>query len=180
MQGRFCVEKTVNTAWYAKNARWVRLCAAARSWCFDAGIGADTARCDQRGDGERRGAGLRGGRGVFGLHDRSEEDEQACDDDGGLRGERMGHDAGDRLFVYDGLTPERSLELAAAMAVGAVAPLLLQRNGKRGEAPRHALAASAGEHKAIGVFTRFDRRWRKCGAKSCNNLHKWSKSDEKI
>ena len=68
----------------------------------------------------------------FGLHDRSEEDKQACDDDGGLRGERVGHDAGDRLFVYDGLTPERSLELAAAMAVGAVAPLLLQRNGKKG------------------------------------------------
>ena len=36
------------------------------------------------------------------------------------------------FFVYDGLTPERSLELAAAMAVGAVAPLLLQRNGKKG------------------------------------------------
>ena len=48
------------------------------------------ARCDQRGDGERRGAGLRGGRGVFGLHDRSEEDKQACDDAGGLRGERVG------------------------------------------------------------------------------------------
>ena len=32
------------------------------------------------------------------LHDRSEEDKQACDDDGGLRGERVGHDAGDRLF----------------------------------------------------------------------------------
>ena len=36
------------------------------------------------------------------------------------------------FFVYDGLTPERSLELAAALAVGAVAPLLLQRNGKKG------------------------------------------------
>ena len=36
------------------------------------------------------------------------------------------------FFVYDGLTPERSLELAAAMAVGAVASLLLQRNGKKG------------------------------------------------
>ena len=36
------------------------------------------------------------------------------------------------FFVCDGLTPERSLELAAAMAVGAVAPLLLQRNGKKG------------------------------------------------
>lgn len=36
------------------------------------------------------------------------------------------------FFVYDGLTPERSLELAAAMAVGAVAPLILQRNGKKG------------------------------------------------
>ena len=30
------------------------------------------------------------------------------------------------------VTMQRSLELAAAMAVGAVAPLLLQRNGKKG------------------------------------------------
>ena len=50
------------------------------------------------------------------------------------------------FFVYDGLTPERSLELAAAY---------YKETGKRGEAPRRAPAASAGEHKAIGVFTRF-------------------------
>ena len=35
------------------------------------------------------------------------------------------------FFVYDGLTPERSLELAAAMAVGAVAGLMMQPQKKR-------------------------------------------------
>ena len=49
------------------------------------------------------------------------------------------------FFVYDGLTPERSLWRRS----------YYKETGKRGEAPRHALAASAGEHKAIGVFTRF-------------------------
>lgn len=93
------MEKTVNTAWYAKKcALGTLVCCGTQLVLLMLASGADTARCDQRGDGERRGAGLRGGRGVFGLHDRSEEDEQACDDDGGLRGERMGHDAGDRLF----------------------------------------------------------------------------------
>ena len=55
------------------------------------------------------------------------------------------------FFVYDGLTPERSLELAAAMAVGIAVCyafgtawflIVYTRTG-------------AGEHKAIGVFTRF-------------------------
>ena len=55
------------------------------------------------------------------------------------------------FFVYDGLTPERSLELAAAMGRRSY----YKETGKRGEAPRRAPAASAGEHKAIGVFTRF-------------------------
>lgn len=70
--------------------------------------------------------------GVFGLHDRSEEDKQACDDDGGRAASAWVTMQVIGFFVYDGLTPERSLELAAAMAVGAVAPLLLQRNGKKG------------------------------------------------
>ena len=47
------------------------------------------------------------------------------------------------FFVYDGLTPARWRRSC------------YKETGKRGEAPRHALAASAGEHKAIGVFTRF-------------------------
>ena len=54
------------------------------------------------------------------------------------------------FFVYDGLTPERSLELAARWRRS-----YYKETGKRGEAPRRAPAASAGEHKAIGVFTRF-------------------------
>ena len=35
------------------------------------------------------------------------------------------------FLVYDALAPEQSLELAAAMAAGAAASLLLQRNGKK-------------------------------------------------
>ena len=91
------MEKTVNTAWYAKKcALGTLVCCGtelvllmlASALILRGAISEEMAN----------GAGLRGGRGVFGLHDRSGEDKQACDDDGGLRGERVGHDAGDRLF----------------------------------------------------------------------------------
>lgn len=93
------MEKTVNTAWYAKKcALGTLVCCGtelvllmlASALILRGAISEEMAN----------GAVLvcAAVAGVFGLHDRSEEDKQACDDDGGLRGERMGHDAGDRLF----------------------------------------------------------------------------------
>ena len=40
------------------------------------------------------------------------------------------------FLVCDGLAPEQSLQIAAAIAVGAAAPLLLQRNRKKGRSAR--------------------------------------------
>ena len=93
------MEKTVNTAWYAKKcALGTLVCCGtelvllmlASALILRGAISEEMAN----------GAVLvcAAVAAVFGLHDRSEEDKQACDDDGGLRGERMGHDAGDRLF----------------------------------------------------------------------------------
>lgn len=93
------MEKTVNTAWYAKKcALGTLVCCGtelvllmlASALILRGAISEEMAN----------GAVLvcAAVAAFFGLHDRSEEDKQACDDDGGLRGERMGHDAGDRLF----------------------------------------------------------------------------------
>ena len=40
------------------------------------------------------------------------------------------------FLVCDGLAPEQSLQIAAAIAVGAAAPLLLQRNRKKGRSAK--------------------------------------------
>lgn len=93
------MEKTVNTAWYAKKcALGTLVCCGtelvllmlASALILRGAISEEMAN----------GAVLvcAAVAAFFGLHDRSEEDKQACDDDGGLRGERVGHDAGDRLF----------------------------------------------------------------------------------
>mgnify|MGYP006959238373 CR=1 FL=1 len=101
------MEKTVNTAWYAKKcALGTLVCCGtelvllmlASALILRGAISEEMANVQRVACVQRGVEHLRGGRGVFGLHDRSEEDKQACDDDGGLRGERVGHDAGDRLF----------------------------------------------------------------------------------
>ena len=63
----------------------------------------------------------------------------------------------------------------AVLVCAAVATFLGCMIGARKTSKRAMMTAGCAAYSHV-----FDRRWRKCGAKSCNNLHKWSKSDGKI
>ena len=99
---------------------------------FDAGIGADTARCDQRGDGNGAVLVCAAVAAFLGCMIGARKTSKRAMMTAGCAASAWVTMQVIGFFVYDGLTPERSLELAAAMAVGAVATLLLQRNGKKG------------------------------------------------
>lgn len=134
MQGRFfCVEKTVNTAWYAKKCALGTLVCCGTELVLLMLASALILRgaiSEEMANGAvlvcAAVAAFLGC--MIGARKTSKRAMMTagCAASAWVTMQVIG------FFVYDGLTPERSLELAAAMAVGAVAPLLLQRNGKKG------------------------------------------------
>ena len=156
MQGRFLRGKDGKNRVVREKMRAGRACMLRRgAGAFDAGVSDDAARRDRRGDGERRGADLCGSRSVLGLRDRSGEDEQTRDDDGGLRGERVGRNAGDRLsrLRWAGTRAVAANSGGDGGGRGGVAPAAKKR--KKGKKRQGTRTAWAQVNIKMRGFTRF-------------------------
>lgn len=113
------MEKTVNTAWYAKKcALGTLVCCGTELVLLMLASGADTARCDQRGDANGTVLVCTAVAAFLGCMIGARKTSKRAMMTAGCAASAWVTMQVIGFFVYDGLTPERSLELAAAMAVG--------------------------------------------------------------